>query len=307
MAAALSSDGMGGPSPAAGLRSPGGVPSSNSGGSAAKARRGDVDEDGVRVQDEYVTSRMVDDGLPDMMRAMLQQGSMNGGARGMQAHMPPFGGPFGGPAAGLAGTEQLLAAMADRGMGGKLSMPSAPPVVDVPDAQYMFPLPPAAKRLNCGGNVSQARQRAREEHKWVLVNLQSVDVFESHRLNRDTWGDETIVSLLESAFVFWQRSSSSEQGRNYMRLYGVPDEHLPQIAIIGPTGAKVYATTGEDASGRCCRAGVLACCRVGVLAFFLKAERVIRNPSCFSVRVCSFLGACPCRLHAASRPFLHAR
>ena len=48
-------------------------------------------------------------------------------------------------------------------------------VVDIPDSDWMFPLPPEAKKLNCGGDIAYARQRAREERKWVLVNLQSAD------------------------------------------------------------------------------------------------------------------------------------
>ena len=121
-----------------------------------------------------------------------------------------------------------------------------PPVVDVPDSDWMFALPVGAKELNCGGEIAYARQRARDERKWLLVNMQSVDIFDSHRLNRDTWSNETIQALLESSFVFWQRSTTSSAGQNFLRLYAANGgaEEMPQITIIGPTGAKILTHTG---------------------------------------------------------------
>ena len=37
-----------------------------------------------------------------------------------------------------------------------------------------------------------------------LVNVQSNAEFASHQLNRDTWRDETLVSIMEGSFVFLQ-------------------------------------------------------------------------------------------------------
>lgn len=37
-----------------------------------------------------------------------------------------------------------------------------------------------------------------------LVNLQSNSEFASHQLNRDTWRDETLVSIIQGSFVFLQ-------------------------------------------------------------------------------------------------------
>uniref|UniRef100_A0A7S2WDF0 UBX domain-containing protein n=1 Tax=Rhizochromulina marina TaxID=1034831 RepID=A0A7S2WDF0_9STRA len=104
--------------------------------------------------------------------------------------------------------------------------------------------PPPIKKGNCGGDLSYAKQRAKEERKWLLVNLQALDNFQSHQLNRDTWSDETIQALLESSFIFWQRSSASEAGRQYLNLYRVAPEDLPEIAIIGPTGIKLFSHSG---------------------------------------------------------------
>ena len=37
-----------------------------------------------------------------------------------------------------------------------------------------------------------------------MVNVQSNDQFGSHQLNRDTWSDPTVASIIMGSFVFWQ-------------------------------------------------------------------------------------------------------
>ena len=37
-----------------------------------------------------------------------------------------------------------------------------------------------------------------------MVNVQSNDQFGSHQLNRDTWSDPTVASIVMGSFVFWQ-------------------------------------------------------------------------------------------------------
>ena len=60
----------------------------------------------------------------------------------------------------------------------------------------------------------------------------------------EQWSNETIQTLVESSFVFWQRSTSSSAGQNFLRLYSNSEEEMPQIIIIGPTGAKILMHTG---------------------------------------------------------------
>lgn len=45
---------------------------------------------------------------------------------------------------------------------------------------------------------------AKNEGKWLLVNIQDEIVFASHMLNRDTWSDDVVQNLVASGFVFWQ-------------------------------------------------------------------------------------------------------
>ena len=63
-------------------------------------------------------------------------------------------------------------------------------------------------------------------------------------LQQQQWSNETIQNILESSFVFWQRSTSSSAGQNFQRLYSSGAEEMPQIVIIGPTGAKILTHTG---------------------------------------------------------------
>jgi hypothetical protein len=94
------------------------------------------DEDGVRAPTEYKSSRLVDDMPHDLAPMMAALG---------------FGGDHGGGGFG-------------RGFGAR-------PLGVVEGGEWMFRLNEGALRLNCGGDVAVARQRAKEEHKWLLVNL----------------------------------------------------------------------------------------------------------------------------------------
>ena len=92
---------------------------------------------------------------------------------------------------------------------------------------------------------NKARHAARTEGRWLLVNLQSHEQFSSQLLNRDTWTDETIESILRTTYLFWQRGHTTLDGKSYMRTYKInADDDLPHIAIIDPrTGAKLVTLT----------------------------------------------------------------
>lgn len=50
----------------------------------------------------------------------------------------------------------------------------------------------------------QAKVFSVDSKRWLLVNIQDVAEFASQRLNRDTWKDSQVQSLIKSSFVFWQ-------------------------------------------------------------------------------------------------------
>ena len=86
------------------------------------------------------------------------------------------------------------------------------------------------------GNFENAKEEAQNEHKWIIVNIQSPSSFDSHRLNRDTWRDGTIQALLPTSFVLYQTYDVSEEGQEMMAFYNV--DVLPTILIVDPmTGA----------------------------------------------------------------------
>ena len=82
--------------------------------------------------------------------------------------------------------------------------------------------------------------KAKQELKWILVNILSPESFSSHELNRDTWSDDTVQSVIEENFVLWIRSNKSIHGLEYVKLHCVPPEDIPIIAIVDPrTGAQI--------------------------------------------------------------------
>ncbi|CAN0291872.1 unnamed protein product, partial [Ectocarpus fasciculatus] len=54
------------------------------------------------------------------------------------------------------------------------------------------------------GDFQSARQAAKQQKKWLLVNIQTEDEFDCHRLNRDVWKDEMVQNIIECNCVFWQ-------------------------------------------------------------------------------------------------------
>ena len=126
-----------------------------------------------------------------------------------------------------------------RGMGMGMGMGGDSQArAEEPGIEWMFPPP---RHLSFPGTYKDARELARLEKKWLLVNLQTHQEFSSHMLNSDTWSSDTVESLLRSSFVFWQRGSTSGDGRDYMRLHALEEGALPHIAIIDArTGSKVH-------------------------------------------------------------------
>ena len=65
----------------------------------------------------------------------------------------------------------------------------------------------------------QARSMAKDDKKWMLVNIQSHLEFSSQMMNRDTFVDETIITLLRTSFVFWQRGACVYLGLFSLNLF----------------------------------------------------------------------------------------
>lgn len=63
-----------------------------------------------------------------------------------------------------------------------------------------------------------------------LVNVQSNSEFASHQLNRDTWRDETLVSIVEGSFVFLQVPVLAPVPVEKLSLY-LPSKHGPWLSV----------------------------------------------------------------------------
>jgi hypothetical protein len=88
------------------------------------------------------------------------------------------------------------------------------------------------------GTFEQVRQKALAKRMWMLVNVQTITEFDCQRLNRDTWSDTGVKSIVTQRFMLWQVLQDSDEGARYCRFY--PVNTLPHIAVIDPrTGERV--------------------------------------------------------------------
>jgi len=109
---------------------------------------------------------------------------------------------------------------------------------DEANVDWMFPPP---RHISFPGTFKDARELAKQDKKWLLVNIQFHEEFASHMLNRDTWANEMVETILRTSFVFWQRGSTSADAKAYMQLHSLTEESLPHIAIVDArTGSKVH-------------------------------------------------------------------
>lgn len=89
---------------------------------------------------------------------------------------------------------------------------------------------------------------ANEVSKWLLVNIQSADVFASHVLNRDVWARPAARNLLDTSYVLWQVDAASTDGARYLTYY--PGGSLPVVAVVDPrSGERVCSWSSDGPTG----------------------------------------------------------
>ncbi|TVY82562.1 UBX domain-containing protein [Lachnellula suecica] len=93
-----------------------------------------------------------------------------------------------------------------------------------------------------------ARDKGKEEAKWILVNVQDPSIFDCQQLNRDIWKNQGIKELVKENFVFMQYSKDDPRGNQYIQYYfPLKDSSAayPHIAIVDPrTGEQVKVWSG---------------------------------------------------------------
>ncbi|KAI9250240.1 hypothetical protein BDA99DRAFT_523251 [Phascolomyces articulosus] len=88
------------------------------------------------------------------------------------------------------------------------------------------------------GGFEQARTTAREQNKWLIVNVQDATEFSCQILNRDLWSDPTVKDIIKESFVFLQYERENPEGKRYLTYY--PIKKYPHIALIDArTGERV--------------------------------------------------------------------
>jgi len=93
-----------------------------------------------------------------------------------------------------------------------------------------------------------ARDKGKEEGKWILVNVQAEYVFDCQLLNRDIWKHDGIKELIKENFIFIQYNKEDPRGTQYVNYYFPlkdSDAAYPHIAIVDPrTGEQVKVWSG---------------------------------------------------------------
>ncbi|KAJ3570986.1 hypothetical protein NPX13_g5537 [Xylaria arbuscula] len=96
----------------------------------------------------------------------------------------------------------------------------------------------------------EARDEGKDEKKWIMVNLQDLDIFQCQVLNRDVWKDENLKTLIKEHFIFLQYDKRELRAQSYTQLYFPNGTHensdnFPHVSIIDPrTGEQVKVWSG---------------------------------------------------------------
>lgn len=101
--------------------------------------------------------------------------------------------------------------------------------------------PPFALMLQ--GPFEKAKDAAKDQNRWLLVNIQSTREFSSHMLNRDTWANEAVAQTIISNFIFWQVNDDTEEGSKVCTYYKLNSS--PTVLVVDPvTGQKMRSWKG---------------------------------------------------------------
>lgn len=87
------------------------------------------------------------------------------------------------------------------------------------------------------GSFQAVRDYAKEQNRWLIVNLQDMSDFGCQVLNRDIWSSEQLRKIIKKYFVFWQVAIDSSDGHRFQVFYSVSS--YPYVGVIDPR-------TGEE-------------------------------------------------------------
>jgi len=88
------------------------------------------------------------------------------------------------------------------------------------------------------GSFDEARENAKRNKKWLLVNIQDSSEFACQVLNRDLWKNKDVKELIKEHFVFIQYPITSSEGQLYKQFYQF--DKYPHISLVDPrTGERI--------------------------------------------------------------------
>lgn len=87
------------------------------------------------------------------------------------------------------------------------------------------------------GSFQAARDYAKEQNRWLIVNVQDMSDFNCQVLNRDIWSSEKLRAVIKKYFIFWQVAIDNTDGHRFQVFYGI--QVFPYIGVIDPR-------TGEE-------------------------------------------------------------
>ncbi|EFC45172.1 UBX domain-containing protein [Naegleria gruberi] len=99
------------------------------------------------------------------------------------------------------------------------------------------------------GSFDAAKQEAETSGRWLIVEIQKDDIFDCHRMNRDTWNHEVVKTIVDTFFVLWQADDGTNQAELFKTRYRI--RSYPFVCIIDPrTGENMKTWEGKyiDAS-----------------------------------------------------------
>lgn len=202
----------------------------HSAASSRGALAGGFDDEGVRAASEAKVERLVDGGM----------GGYGGSGMGLASErivMPQVNSAFRnfeaerlqrkGGKPGATVTTAKGRGGAGAGAGGKdLSTLFRPPTA------MIFP-----------GGWDALRAAGKSAGRWLLVNIQDDEEFDSWRLNRDTWSDETLQQVIGTSYLFWQQQRTLEIAA------GSGSGGAAARAMATGPGSKAATTVNEVAAG----------------------------------------------------------
>lgn len=91
--------------------------------------------------------------------------------------------------------------------------------------------------INFCGSFHAARDYAKEQNRWLIVNVQDMSDFSCQVLNRDIWSSEKLREIIKKYFIFWQVAIDNADGHRFQVFYDI--KLFPYVGVIDPR-------TGEE-------------------------------------------------------------